>query len=433
MIQKLTEIFLDETFPEKHEYEYVNFNDPKLLYYPITTDRATQGRVDIKVGDYVSIGQLIGERDGGYFKQNIHSTVSGTYIGNEKKFFRNGKKVECIVIENDFKEVYADTVTDLTDEQIEKVSAKEIIDAVERNSVVGLGGSAFPTSVKLSIDKNIHTVILNGVECEPYLVSDYFAIVKHSKEILKGLELVMKVFGADKGYVAIKKKNTELYDCLVKELEPLNNDNIIIKKVGNYYPQGYEKDVIKSTVGLSIPVSVMPAEHGIMVLNSTTCKAIYDAVKYNIPVLERDFLVTGPAIKEPKTFLVKVGTHIPDIIEKCGGYNDEYKERVLVVGGPMMGSTLALDDAIVTRAVTTLLVLPKIEDKQEPCVRCGSCVYSCPSKLAPIQIASAVKAKNTEAITKLNLRDCILCGMCSYVCTSKIPLTDAMAKGKKLI
>ncbi len=163
MIQKLTEIFLDETFPEKHEYEYVNFNDPKLLYYPITTDRATQGRVDIKVGDYVSIGQLIGERDGGYFKQNIHSTVSGTYIGNEKKFFRNGKKVDCIVIENDFKEVYADTVTDLTDEQIEKVSAKEIIDAVERNSVVGLGGSAFPTSVKLSIDKKIHTVILNGV------------------------------------------------------------------------------------------------------------------------------------------------------------------------------------------------------------------------------------------------------------------------------
>ncbi len=243
----------------------------------------------------------------------------------------------------------------------------------------------------------------------------------------------MKVFGAEKGYVAIKKKNAELYDCLVKELELLNNENIIIKKVGNYYPQGYEKDVIKSTVGLSIPVTVMPAEHGIMVLNSTTCKAIYDAVKYNIPVLERDFLVTGPAIKEPKTFLVKVGTHIPDIIEKCGGYNDEYKDRVLVVGGPMMGSTLAIDDAIVTRAVTTLLVLPKIEDKQEPCVRCGSCVYSCPSKLAPIKIAGAVKAKNTEAITKLNLRDCILCGMCSYVCTSKIPLTDAMAKGKKLI
>ncbi len=433
MIQKLREIILDERIPGKHDYEYVEFTNPKLVYYPIVTDRATKGEVHIKEGDYVTIGQIIGERDGGFFKQNIHSTVSGKYIGNDKKFFRNGKKVDCIVIENDFKEVYCDTVTDLSEAEIKKFTDKDIINAVERNSVVGLGGSAFPTSVKLSIEKSIHTVILNGVECEPYLVSDYYAIVKYSKEIILGLELIMKVYGASKGYISIKKKNAELYECLTKELKIIGNDSIIIKKVGDYYPQGYEKDVIKSTVGLDIPVTVMPAEHGIMVLNSTTCKAIYDAVRFNLPILERDFLVTGPAIKEPKTFLVKVGTHIPDIIEKCGGYNDEYKERVLVVGGPMMGNTLALDDAIVTRAVTTILVLPKIDDKQEPCVRCGSCVYSCPSKLAPIQIASAVKSKNKEALEKLNLKDCILCGMCSYVCTSKIPLTDAMSKGKKLI
>ncbi len=433
MIQKLKEIILDERIPGTHDYEYVNFTDPKLLYYPITTDRASSGEVLIKEGDYVTIGQVIGVRDGGFFKQNIHSTVSGKYIGNEKKFFRNGKKVDCIVVENDFKEVYAETVTDLTASEMDKLSKQEIIDAVERNSIVGLGGSAFPTSIKLAIDKDIHTVILNGVECEPYLVSDYYAIVKYAKEIILGLELIMKVYGASKGYIAVKGKNAELYDCLIKELKIIDNKSIEIKKVGNYYPQGYEKDVIKSTLGLSIPVTVMPAEHGIMVMNSTTSKAVYDAVKYNLPVLERDFLVTGHGIKEPKAFLVKVGTHIPEIIEKCGGYNDEYKERVLVIGGPMMGSTLALDDAIVSPAVTTVLVFPKIEDKQEPCVRCGSCVYSCPSKLAPIQIASAVKAKNTEAIVKLNLKDCILCGMCSYVCTSKIPLTDAMAKGKKLI
>ncbi|MFV0424216.1 MAG: RnfABCDGE type electron transport complex subunit C [Bacilli bacterium] len=433
MIQKLREIILDEAIPSKHDYEYVEFTDAKLLYYPITTDRASKGEVSIKEGDYVSIGQVIGQRDGGFFKQNIHATVSGKYIGNEKKFFKHGKKVDCIVIENDFKEVYCDTVTDLSKEEIDKFSKQDIIDAVERNSIVGLGGSAFPTSIKLAIDKDIHTVILNGVECEPYLVSDYYAIVKHSKEIILGLELIMKVYGATKGYVAIKSKNIELYDCLVKELNEIGNSNIEIKKVGNYYPQGYEKDVIKSTLGLSIPVTVMPAEHGIMVLNSTSSKAIYDAVKYNLPVLERDFLVTGQAINEPKTFLVKVGTHVPDIIEKCGGYKDEYPEKVLVVGGPMMGSSVALDDVVVSSAVTSILVLPKVDDKEEPCVRCGSCVYSCPSKLSPISIANAVKGKNNEAVAKLNLQDCILCGMCSYVCTSKIPLTDLMAKGKKLL
>ncbi|MFV0498909.1 MAG: RnfABCDGE type electron transport complex subunit C [Bacilli bacterium] len=433
MIQKLREIFLDETIPSKHEYEYVKFTDPKLLYYAVTTDRTAKGEVFIKEGDYVTIGQVIGQRDGGFFKQNIHSTVSGTFKGVEKKFFKHGKKVECIVIENDCKEVYCDSVTDLSKEEIDKFTKQDIIDAVERNSIVGLGGSAFPTSIKLSIDKNIDTVILNGVECEPYLVSDYFAIVKYSKEIILGLELIMKVYGASKGYVSVKSKNVELYDCLTKELNLINNENITIKKVGNYYPQGYEKDVIKSTIGLSIPVTVMPAEHGIMVVNSTTSKAIYDAVKYNLPVLERDFLVTGQAINNPKTFLVKVGTHIPDIIEKCGGYKKEYPDKVLVIGGPMMGKSVALDDVIASSSVTSVLVLPKIDDKEEPCVRCGSCVYSCPSKLAPIQIAKAVTAKNTDAVVKLNLKDCILCGMCSYVCTSKIPLTDMMSKGKKLI
>lgn len=433
MIQRLKEIFLDENIPKIHDYEYEEFTDPKLLYYPVTTDRASSGEVTIKEGDYVTIGQIIGVRDGGFFKQNIHATVSGTFKGIEKKFFKNGKKVECIVIENDFKEEYCNTVTDLSVEEMSKLSKQDIIDAVERNSIVGLGGSAFPTSIKLAIDKEIHTVILNGVECEPYLVSDYYAIVKFAKEIILGLELIMQAYGAKKGYVSVKKKNVELYECLTKELAILGLSNIEITKVGNYYPQGYEKDVIKSTVGLSIPVTVMPAEHGIMVMNTTTSKAIYDAVRYNLPVLDREFLVTGQAVNTPKTFLVKVGTAFPDIIEKCGGYNESITEKVLVVGGPMMGNSVALDDGIVSSEVTSLLVLPKIEDKEEPCVRCGSCVYSCPSKLSPVQIASAVKGKNSEAINKLNLRDCILCGMCSYVCTSKIPLTDYMSKGKKML
>ncbi len=433
MIQKLKNIFLDKNIPTKQEYEYIDFDDPKLLYYPITTDRTLKGEITINEGDEVAVGQVIGVRDGGFFKQNIHSTVSGTYKGIEKKFYRNGRKVDCAVIENDFKESFATTVRDLSDKEIAKLSNEEIVQAVEDNSVIGFGGGAFPTSVKLTIDKNIDIVILNGVECEPYLLSDYFAMIKYSKEIIRGLELTMRVYDAKEGYISVKKKNEELIKLLEAALKESESDSIKIKTVGNYYPQGYEKDVIKSTIGLDIPVTVMPAEHGIMVMNTTTAKAVYDAVKYNLPILEREFLVTGQAINTPKAFNVKVGTLVPDIIEKCGGYNDDYKERVMIVGGPMMGKSVALDDVIVTKAVSTILVLPKVDDKEKPCVRCGSCVYSCPSKLAPIQLAQVIKMKNKEGIERLNLRDCILCGMCSYVCTSKIPLTDYMSKGKKLL
>ncbi len=433
MIQRLKEIILDSNYPDKHDYEFLEFTDAKKLYYPITTDRTIKGEITIDEGDYVKVGQVIGVRDGGFFKQNIHSTVSGKYLGVEKKFFRNGKKVDCAVVENDFKEEYATTVTDLSDEEIANMTREQIISCVENNSVIGYGGGAFPSSIKLGIDKNIDTVILNGVECEPYLLSDYYAIVKYADEIIKGLSLMIKVYDAKIGYISVKKKNTGLIDCLNDALKLNGATNIKIKAVGNYYPQGYEKDVIKSTVGLNIPVTVMPAEHGIMVFNTTTAQAVYEAVKYNIPLLEREFLVTGEAVNQPKALVVKIGTLVSDIIEKCGGYNDAYSNRVLVIGGPMMGTSVALDDVVVTKAVSTVLVLPKIEEEEQPCVRCGSCVYSCPSKLAPIQIAQAVKSKNKEAINKLNLRDCILCGMCSYVCTSKIPLTDFMNKGKKLL
>lgn len=433
MIQRLKEIILDSNYPDKHDYEFLEFTDAKKLYYPITTDRTIKGEITIDEGDYVKVGQVIGVRDGGFFKQNIHSTVSGKYLGVEKKFFRNGKKVDCAVVENDFKEEYATTVTDLSDEEIANMTREQIISCVENNSVIGYGGGAFPSSIKLGIDKNIDTVILNGVECEPYLLSDYYAIVKYADEIIKGLSLMIKVYDAKIGYISVKKKNTGLIDCLNDALKLNGATNIKIKAVGNYYPQGYEKDVIKSTVGLNIPVTVMPAEHGIMVFNTTTAQAVYEAVKYNIPLLEREFLVTGEAVNQPKALVVKIGTLVSDIIEKCGGYNDTYSNRVLVIGGPMMGTSVALDDVVVTKAVSTVLVLPKIEEEEQPCVRCGSCVYSCPSKLAPIQIAQAVKSKNKEAINKLNLRDCILCGMCSYVCTSKIPLTDFMNKGKKLL
>ncbi len=433
MIQKIKKIILDDRIPKIGDYNFEEFLDPKKVYFPITTNRAAKGELYVKEGEYVYLGQVIGLRDGGFFQQNIHSTVSGKFVGVEKKFFRDGKKVEFAVVENDFKENYSPTVTDLTDEEIAKLSVEELIKRVEDNSVVGLGGGAFPTSVKLKIDKNIDTVILNGVECEPYLVSDYILMLKYAKEIVAGLALSLKIYDAKNGYISVKNKNKELIDALIEAVNASNIRNITIKGVKDYYPQGYEKDVIYSTIGKKIAVSEMPANYGIMVINSTTAKAVYDAVRYNLPILTREFLVSGLCINQPKIMEVKIGTHVPEIIEKAGGYNNEYHERVLIIGGPMMGKSLALDDVVVTKAVSTILVMPKLSEPEKPCVRCGTCNYSCPSKLTPVLISEAVKAKNSEAVAKLNLQDCILCGLCSYVCTSKIPLTDIMSKGKKML
>ncbi len=405
--------------------------DQEYVYIPIKNQRCPKGELYIKEGDKVTVGQVIGMRHGGFFEQPIHSTVSGEMVGLEKKFHRSGKLMECVKLKNDFEETFCETVKERSDEEIASLTREEIAEIVKNNSVVGLGGSGFPTYIKLQTKDNIDTIILNGVECEPFLTSDYRLIIEFPDRIMKGLRYMKQALGAKRIVIAIKENKDELYYTLKGVAFRYPDLDIEVIKVGNYYPQGWEIEMIKTALGVEVPSGVLPTEYGIMVFNISTMVGIYKAVKYNLPVVKRFFTVTGDGIKTPQNFRVRIGSSILEMIEHCGGYTSE--DRVLILGGPMMGQSLVRDDVIVSKTSTSVIVLKDRSYKEEPCVRCGSCVYSCPVDLQPVQLMNAVKAKDADAVNSLNINKCILCGLCSYSCTSKIHLTEYMRKAKRMM
>ena len=412
----------------------VRYDKPDYVYFAVTNQRCAQGEVYVKEGDYVKIGQVIGLRKGPFFEQPIHSTVSGTVVGKVKKFHRSGKLTEFLQVKNDKLDVYADTVKDRTEEEIKALTKQDFIDILKQNSLVGLGGSSFPTYIKFQTNDPIDTICINAVECEPYLSADHRLVMEEPYRIYQGIKYAMQAIGAKKAYICIKKKYKDLYDVLTAAKLRFENDNIEVKRVGNYYPQGWEIEVIKSALGIQVPSGVLPSKLGILVLNVSTVWGMYKAVKHNMPVIERNFTLTGDGIKYPQNYKLRIGTSLKEIIDDAGGYKDEEKNKFLVLGGPMMGANLVRDDAVITKTCTSCIILQERTYVEEPCVHCASCVYSCPAGLQPVQIMQAVKNNDKEALkTKLNIKACILCGMCSYTCTSKIHLTDYCRKAKKMV
>jgi len=431
MIRKIDKVVNDRNVIVK-DIPTKEYLQPEKLYFPLTNGRCAKGEVFVNEGDHVKVGQIIGRRNCGFFDQNIHSTVSGTYVGNAKKFYRKGKKVECIVIENDMKEEVADTVTDLSFEDVLELTGEEIFDLVKENSVVGLGGSGFPSHIKLKTTYNIDHVILNGVECEPYLTSDTRLLYEEPDKVIQGLIIMKQFFKAKRAILTVKEDKTELIELLNKTAKKYPEYSVEIVGVRNYYPQGYEKLVIKSVLGLKIPVAELPTKYGVMVINTTTSAAILEACRYNRAILERYFLISGDGVNQPMSFKAKIGSIVSDLIELSGGVTDDGMDKSLIIGGPMMGTSVAMDDVVISKAASSALVLNSVPFKEETCVRCGTCVNSCPVNLSPVQLMNAAKSKNKDAAKGFNALDCMECGLCAYSCTSKINVTDWVRKAKPL-
>lgn len=416
-----------------HVLPLVRYVDPEYVYIAVTNARCPQAEVFVKPGDKVKVGTVIGLRKAAYFEQNIHSTVSGEVVGIVKKFHRSGKLLDFIQIKNDKKDEMCETIHERTPEEIAALTQDDFIKIVKENSLVGLGGSSFPTYIKFQTKDPIDTILINGVECEPYLSSDHRIMLEYPDRIMKGIKYAMQAFGAKKAYICVKKKYQDLYDTLsavIKERYP--DANIEVSRVGNYYPQGWEIEMIKSCLGVKVPSGVLPSKFGIMDFNVSTIVGLYKAIKYNMPVVKRNFTLTGDGIKCPQNFRVRIGTSVLELIDKCQGYVDD-SDKVFIMGGPMMGACQVKDDAVITKTCTSVIVLQHLTYREEPCVRCASCVYSCPCGLQPVMIMNAVKNNDKEALKKLNVKRCIECGMCTYTCTSKIHLTDYCRRGKKLI
>ena len=410
----------------------VRYIDPKYVYIATSNARCGQADIYIKEGDHVDICQVIGMRHGPFFDQPIHATISGTFVGYEKHYHRNGKLTDFIKIENDFKDTMDKSCQKRTPDEIEELTHDKarMTELLKETANVGLGGSSFPTYIKFQTDKKIDMILINAIECEPYITADHRLMLEFPYRVLDGIKYVMNAFDCNKAKICIKSKYKDIKEVYEKTLKEFPDSGIELACLGNYYPQGWEVEMIKNATGIKLKPGELPSNRGIINFNVSTIVGIYKAVKYNMPVVKRFITVTGNGINLPKNFRLRVGTSIRDLIPMCGGYKHPEKDKIFILGGPMMGASVPSDDCIVTKTVTSVIIMDKEEYEEQPCVRCGSCVLSCPVHLEPVQIMNAVKTLDKERIKKLNPLRCIECGLCTYSCTSKIQVTDYIRKAK---
>ena len=408
----------------------IRYTNPEYLYIAMANARCPKAELFIKEGDHVNSCQVIGMRHGPFFEQPIHATCSGTFVGLEKHYHRSGKLTDFIKIKNDFQDTLDSSVFIRTPEQIDALTREDMVKILQDVASVGLGGSSFPTYIKFQTEKPINMILINGIECEPYITADHRIMLEFPYRIMEAIKFTMKVFNCKHAKICIKSKYHDIKAVYKQVLKEYEGSGIELCCVGNFYPQGWEVAMIKSATGIQLNPGELPSNRGIINFNVSTMVGLYKAVRYNMPVIKRDITITGDGINFPKNFRVRVGTSIKDLIPMCGGYKNPDKEKIFILGGPMMGASVPSDDCIITKTVTSIIVLNKTNYVEEPCVRCGSCVLSCPVHLEPVQIMNAVKTLDKERIKKLNPLKCIECGLCTYSCTSKIQVTDYVRKAK---
>lgn len=384
----------------------------------------------VNIGDDVLVGQLIGEATG-FISANVHSSVSGKVKSIEQRLMANGSKSTCLIIENnkEYKEIDFKKP-----KSIDELSKAEIISLVKEAGVVGMGGAGFPTNVKLS-PKNadeIEYVIVNGAECEPYLTSDYRRMIEHPEELISGLKVMLKLFDKAKGYIAVEDNKMDAIEKL-KDLVK-GEERIEIKPLKTKYPQGAERMLIYAITGRKVNSSMLPADALCVVDNVDTVFAVKCAVIDGRPLIKRVITVTGDAIKEPKNFLVRVGTNQRELIEAAGGFTTEPEK--IISGGPMMGMALSTLDVPVTKGSSSLLCYEKDElmaVEETNCINCGRCVQVCPGQVLPARLAQFASRGDMDSFVKYNGLECCECGCCSYVCPAKRNLTQAIKTMRKQV
>jgi len=409
----------------------VDIAPSKIMVYPMSQHIGAPCDPIVAVGDYVCMGQKIGESKA-FVSAPIHSTVSGKVVAIEKRLHPNGTKVMSVVVENDFEDKLFEGVG--VEQDTSKLSTKEKIEIIKECGVVGLGGATFPTHIKLSPppDKKIDCCIVNGAECEPYLTSDYRVMLETPVLIFEGLKEIMSILGVEKGYIGIENNKPEAIDIMKKISQ--NYKNIEICPLKTKYPQGSEKHLIKAITGREVPSGKLPADAGVVVNNIDTCTAIYNAVKFRKPVFTRIVTVSGKAVSNPGNYRVRIGTGFDDILNTAA-YDAEKTVKVLM-GGPMMGMAQSSLNVPAIKGTSALLALTREEchlDEEISCARCGKCVTHCPMGLMPVQLNAYAKIDDFETLKKYNVMDCIECGVCSFTCPCGNHITQRIKLAKRKI
>lgn len=400
---------------------------PKEVFIPLQQHIGAPCKAVVEIGEEVRIGQVIGTVDA-YVSSPVHATISGKVKAIGKFAHPTGSRTEMVhIIASDEEEpngVY--TEVDWTNLPIDEMKSR-----IKNAGIVGLGGAAFPTHVKLNPPENkpIDTFILNGCECEPFLTADHRLMLETPDEILKGMAIIMKVLGVKKGYVGIESNKPDAIESMQKAVSKYGFEIVTVK---TKYPQGAEKMLIKAIKKRKVPTGGLPMDVGVVVQNVGTAAAVANAVSYEKPLTQRIVTVTGNGIKEPKNLLVTIGTRFSDVIEYCGGLIEDTAQ--VFMGGPMMG--IAQYDLSVPVIKATSGIVCTTDYRQiEPiaCIGCGSCVKACPMFLMPTRLAHLSLMRHWSNADKMGIMNCIECGSCAYVCPSSIPLVQWIRVGKQKV
>jgi Na+-translocating ferredoxin:NAD+ oxidoreductase subunit C len=394
---------------------------PDKVIIPFSQHIGAPAKPVVKVGDTVKTGELIAEA-GGFVSIPMHSSITGKVKKIGRFPHPSGNMQFAIEITRTGD---VDEWIDLIDEpDYTNISPDEIKNRVREAGVCGMGGAGFPTHVKLSPppDKKIDVVIINGVECEPYLTADYRLMLERSDEIIHGLKIFMQTTGATKGYIGIEANKPDAIALMKDKLKQEKNINVVGLQLK--YPQGAEKQLIYACTKRKVPnKGGLPMDVGVIVQNVGTAIATYEAVRYKKPLIERVITVTGKIVNKPKNLQARIGTLFNEMLDCCEGTNEDIEK--IISGGPMMGFALSTLMTPMAKGSSGLILMNRKEaklDQEHTCIRCCSCVDVCPMNLLPSQIASNTKYDDWEAARKAGAIDCIKCGCCAFVCPSHIKL-----------
>lgn len=399
---------------------------PKEIILPLQQHLGKEAAPVVKKKDRVLAGQLVAEPTG-FISAPIHSPVTGvvkdiksvaTSIGFPKK--------SIIIIPEESNEIMFFEPLD-----IETVTPEQIIERVKFAGIVGMGGASFPTYVKLipQKDKPIDTLIINACECEPYLTRDYRIMLEKPIQFISGTKLIMKALGVKKAIIGIEDNKPQAIEILKQHIA--NKENIQLEVLKTKYPQGAEKMLIYASIKRQVPPGKLPLDVGVVVQNVVTALSVYEAVIEGKPQIDAIVTVSGKGIKNPKNLIVKIGTHLQEVLEYCSGISEDAVK--LVVGGPMMGNTVYELKTPVMKATSGILVLTESEVndiKKRNCVRCGNCVEVCPVNLQPTTIARLSQFAKYEDAFNMGIMNCMECGTCQYNCPSNVPLVHWLKLGK---
>lgn len=410
---------------------------PKQAIFPLSQHIGAPTKPVVKKGDKVKVGTLIAEA-GGFVSAPIYSSVSGTVFKVDTAIDATGYRVPAIIINVEGDE-WEETID--RSEKLETLDAhpeltpEEIVERIKVAGVTGMGGAGFPTFIKLCPPPTAKAecVIINAVECEPYITSDYRLMMEHADEILVGLDLLMKAAKVEKGYIGIETNKPQAIELLTRKTA--NNPRIEVVPLKQRYPQGGEKQLVDAVIRRQVPAPpAIPVNVGAIVQNVGTAFAVYQAVMKRKPLFERYTTVTGKRLANPGNFLVRMGTPMKDLIEACGGMPEGNNK--LLAGGPMMGKALTTVDVPVCKGTNSVTIISEdeaVRKPAQPCIRCAKCVSVCPMGLEPFLLATASAMHNWERVEAEDITSCIECGSCQFTCPSHRPILDNVRLGKSTV